>query len=101
MDKNTTYHVILADGTGFDARSDGAGNLICAERLEKEIFSNDNLSSVTVNGEENEDQILRTFYYQADGSTFIRIADKTEMEKLKEDVADAFSGLLEFMLGGE
>lgn len=75
--------------------------MICAERLEKEIFTNDNLSSITIDGEEYEDQILRTFYYRADGTTFIRIAEKTEMEKLKEDMADAFSGLLEFMLGGE
>lgn len=101
MDEVTTYHVILADGTAFDARPDGAGNMVCAEKLDKEIFSNENLSSVTIDGAEYEDQILRTFYYQPDDSTFIRIAEKSEMEKLREDMSDALNGLLDFMLGGE
>ena len=87
MDEVTTYHVTLADGTEFDARPDGAGNMICAEHLDKEIFSPENLSSVTINDIEYEDQILRT--------------EKTEMEKLKDDMADALNGLLEFVLGGE
>ena len=100
MDEVTTYHVTLADGTEFDARPDGAGNMICAEHLDKEIFSPENLSSVPIDDIEYEDQILRTFYYQGNG-TFIRIAEKTEMEKLKDDMADALNGLLEFVLGGE
>lgn len=101
MDEVTMYRVTLADGTEFFARPDGAGNMISAERLDKDLFSNENLSSVTIDGAEYEDQILRTFYYLADGSTFIRIAEKTEMEKLREDMSDALNGLLEFMLGGE
>lgn len=74
--------------------------MICAEHLDKEIFSPENLSSVTINDIEYEDLVLRTFYYQGEG-TFVRIAEKTEMEKLKDDMADAFNGLLEFVLGGE
>ncbi len=105
MAENATYRVTLADGTSFTAVPDGAGNMISAETLDKAIFSDDNLSFVTIseNGMENvyEDQVLRTFYYQNNGETFIRIADKTEMEKIKQDMEDAFNGLLEFVLGGE
>ena len=80
MEENITYYVTLKDGTNFSAIPDGAGNMICADTLDKDLFSDDNLSRVTI--EENggisvcEDQILRTFYYQDDGSTFIRLDDK-------------------------
>ena len=101
MDEVTMYHVTLADGTEFDAVPDGAGNMVCEDTLDKDIFDNDNLSEVTIDGTVYEDQALRTFYHQEDGSTFIRISDKTEMEKLREDMEDGMKGLLEFMLGEE
>ena len=80
------YHVTLSDGTELTAQSDGVGNMICIETLDKDLFSDENLARVTI--EENggvsvyENQTLRTFYHQNDGSTFIRIDEKNEMEKL-------------------
>lgn len=86
---DTIYHITIADGTEFDAQPDNVGNLICAERLDKGIFTDDNLARVTIeaNGTVSvyTNQILRTFYHQPDGTTFIRIDEKTEMEKLKTE----------------
>lgn len=93
------YQVTLSDGTIFEAMSDGAGNMICNKRLEKAIFSPANLSHIIIveNGAESiyENQALRTFYYQADGSTFIRFGDKTEMEKQAETIQMLTDCLLE------
>lgn len=99
---DTIYHITLADGTEFDAHSDGIGNLICADTLDNKIFSDDNLALVTI--EENggisvyTNQLLRTFYYQPDGSTFIRIDEKTEMEKLKTEYETAIQMLTDCIL---
>lgn len=91
--------IILTNGTIFAAASDGVGNLICPETLDRDIFSNDNLSRITIldNGTESiyTEQVLRTFYYQADGSTFIRLDDKTEMEKQAEIIQMLTDCLLE------
>ena len=84
------YKVTLSDDTTFKAMPDGVGNMICPDTLDKSIFSHTNLSRVTVeeNGIESvyTDQTLRTFYHQEDGSTFIRISDKTDMEKISLDI---------------
>ena len=95
-------YVTLADGTSFYATPDGVGNMICPEILDKSIFSNDNISYVTIseNGIESiyEDQILRTFYYQEDGTTFIRLDYKNEMEKLREEYDAAVQLLTDCLL---
>ena len=89
MEENITYYVTLKDDTSFYATSDGVGNLICATILNKDIFSNENLSQVIIseNGVQNVyyDQILRTFYHQDNGTTFIRLDEKTELQKLKSE----------------
>ena len=90
MNKTVILHVTLSDGSEFNATSDGVGNMRCTEMLDDDLFSDENLARVTI--EENgdisvyEDLILRTFYHQSDGSTFIRIDEKNEMEKLEHNI---------------
>ena len=95
-------NVTLKDGTSFYTTPDGVGNMICSDRLDKDIFSDDNLARLTIeeNGAESvyENQILRTFYYQDDGSTFIRIDDKSEMELLKTEYETAIQMLTDCLL---
>ena len=94
--------VTLTDGTIFQAAPDGVGNMVCPDTLNDGIFTDDNLSEVTI--EENGitsvyiDQIMRTFYYQDDGSTFIRIGDKTDIEKLKSEYESTIQMLTDCLL---
>ncbi len=90
MVENEEYRVTLADGTEFDGVPDGAGNIIVSEELDEEVLSPDNISEVqiSVNGGEPYtlvNQVLRTFYYQGDGTTFIRLSEMTEIERLEAD----------------
>ena len=88
MDANEEYRIVLADGTEFDGVPDRAGNIIVPEELDREALSPDNLSEVqiSVNGGEPYtlvNKVLRTFYYQGDGTTFIRLSEMTEIERLE------------------
>lgn len=97
MQTETMWYVCLADGFEFYAVPDGVGNLICPDTLDKRAFAAENLVQVIIeeNGTQSiyEDQILRTFYHQEDGSTFFRIGDKTEIETINE-MNDMFIDLL-------
>ena len=89
MDEEIRFHVTLADGTEFDAVSDGAGNMI-AEGVEEESFSPDNLSEVRVseNGGEAyvlENQVLRMFFVRKDGSVLIHFSEMDTLEKIEAD----------------
>ena len=90
MDENAQYRVTLADGTEFTGSPDGAGNIVSQGLLDPEDFTPDNLSEVQISIDEGEpdtytNQVLRTFYYQGDGTTFIRLSDMTELERLELD----------------
>lgn len=102
MEENITYYVTLKDGTSFYATSDGVGNLICASILSQDIFSDDNISQVTIsaNGIQSiyYNQVLRTFYYQDNGTTFIRLDEKTELQKLKSETELSNQMLIDCLL---
>ena len=90
MDERKEYRVTLADGTEYNAVSDGAGNLIITGTVDREDFSPDNLSQVILetDGQSQEifeNQVLRSFYERDDQSHLIRISDMTEIERLEAD----------------
>lgn len=100
MDEITSYRVTLADGTVFEAVSDGAGNMMTDAGLEESVFSSENLSAVTVS--ENgaapytlRNQALRMFAPYMGSKLLIKFGDKTEMETLKEENAMLTECILE------
>lgn len=100
MDERTIYRVTLADGTAFDAVSDGAGNMMTDAALEESVFSSENLSTITIS--ENEaapytlkNQALRMFAPYMGSKLLIKFGDKTEIETLKEENAMLTECILE------
>ena len=92
MEESKRYTITLADGTEFDAVSDGVGNLITEDEITSEMFSKENLQTVTIREGEAEpytlhDRVNRTFMPYGEGRIMIRIDEKTNMEKLQEENA--------------
>lgn len=100
MDENTIYRVTLADGTAFDAVSDGAGNMMADAGLDESVFTSANLSEVTIseNGAEPytlRNQVLRMFAPYGKDKLLIKLGDKTELETLREENAMLTECILE------
>ena len=100
MDEITSYRVTLADGTVFEAVSDGAGNMMTEAELEESVFSSENLSTVTIS--ENgaapytlSNQALRMFAPYMGSKLLIKLGDKTELETLREENAMLTECILE------
>ena len=90
MDERKRYTIVLADGTLFVAEDDMAGNFIADTVIEKDAFSPDNISEVTIMDGENVvdvriNQVLRTYYITEDNETFIRLDDMNDLEKIEAD----------------
>ena len=89
MAEESKVHVMLADGTEFDALPDGAGNLIVSD-IGKSVFTDSNLNEVTIEDGRRKDtfvdQVLRDFTEVA-GGIRIRLSERNDIEKIQKENA--------------
>lgn len=77
--ENTTYDIILADGTLIHATMNG-NNYITDDEVNASILSDENLKSVDIGGADYHDMTC-TNIWQEDGHTRFIIRELTEAEK--------------------
>lgn len=89
----TTSRVQLADGTVLNCQLNGT-EYETEEKVDVSIFTEENLASVTIDGEVYKDLVLNSTYDFGTGSRF-SFREMTAEEKLNKQITDTQIGLAE------
>lgn len=83
--KDGTVLNLLLNGTEYESES----------KIDKSIFTAENLSDVVINGEKHGQMVLHSFYDFGEGTRFT-LREMTEMEKLQAENTSIQLALVEF-----
>lgn len=89
----TTSRVQLADGTVLNCQLNGT-EYETEEKVDASIFTDENLASVTIDGEVHKNLVLNSTYDFGTGSRF-SFREMTAEEKLNKQITDTQIGLAE------
>ena len=89
----TTSKVQLADGTVLNCQLNGT-EYETEEKVDASIFTDENLASVTIDGEVHKNLVLNSTYDFGTGSRF-SFREMTTEEKLNKQITDTQIGLAE------
>lgn len=93
--------IVLKDGTELNVRLN-ATVFESKVKIDKSVFTADNLSNVTIDGVKQGRMVLRNFFI-ADGMTYFALGRLTEEERFQEEttfIQNALAEVYEMLLSG-
>lgn len=96
---NVTYTITLADGTTLDNLGINGTNYVSETEVDTSIFTDSNLSKVTISDGTNTDEYENLVFIQQmkwqDGTYYLAFRKQTEREKIVKIITDNSSSLVD------
>lgn len=96
---NVTYTITLADGTTLDNLGMNGTNYVSETEVDTSIFTDSNLSKVTISDGTNTDEYENLVFIQQmkwqDGTYYLAFRKQTEREKIVKIITDNSSSLVD------